>query len=83
MQTVSMAIKRICGETMLALEINSQEHSWEISSSLGVRRHSPPKDAVSQPFHWPGETGFVMSMPPSLSTLQPQRMAAPAFWMHQ
>lgn len=68
---------------MLALEIYSQEHSWEISSSKGVRRHSPPEDLVPQPFHWPGEPGSLMAVPSSLSTRQPQRIPTPDSWLHQ
>ena len=69
-ETVSKAIKRICGERMLALEMNSQEHSWEMSSSLGIKEDAPPGDTIPEPFHQSGKPSFLMVVPSSLSTLQ-------------
>lgn len=45
-QPVSMAMKRIWGRKTLALDMNSQEASWEISSSWEVRRNAGPGDNI-------------------------------------
>lgn len=77
-QTVSMAIRRIWGGRTVALEMNSQEPSWEISSSREVRRDAPPGDRFLSHFSPLGKPSFLTVGPPSLCTLQSWRMPTPS-----